>query len=40
MSYSYNEASQVATISLNDGKMNAFGFDMMRMVRGPTYKPS
>ena len=32
MSYSFDATTQVATLSLNDGKMNAFGFEMIAVV--------
>ena len=31
--YSFDAETSVATIAINDGKMNAFGFDMMTAVR-------
>ena len=31
--YSFDAETSVATIAINDGKMNAFGFEMMTAVR-------
>ena len=31
--YSFDAETSVATVTINDGKMNAFGFDMMSTVR-------
>lgn len=31
--YSFDAETSVATVTINDGKMNAFGFDMMSSVR-------